>query len=63
LPASMHAAVAGLTDCLDALADLVGSSLGGPEADAFAARVLELARRRTHPAPPTDRPPLPWPIW
>ena len=34
-----------------------------PEADALADRVRDLLSRPMHPFPPTDRPPLPWPVW
>ena len=33
------------------------------EADALAERVTQLLEEPVHPQPPTDRPPLPWPIW
>lgn len=33
------------------------------EADALAERVTRLLEEPVHPPPPTDRPPLPWPIW
>ena len=33
------------------------------EADALADRVGDLLSRPVHPLPPTDRPPLPWPVW
>ena len=37
--------------------------LGAEEADALAARVEALIHEPTHPFPPTDRHPLPWPLW
>lgn len=37
--------------------------LGGEEADALAARVEALIHEPAHPFPPTDRHPLPWPLW
>lgn len=40
-----------------------GELLSGREADALAARIGALLDDPVHPYPPTDRPPLPWPLW
>lgn len=37
--------------------------LGSEEADALVSRVEMLLEDPTHPYPPTDRHPLPWPLW
>lgn len=37
--------------------------LDGAEVDAIRARVSTLLDQPTHPLPPTDRYPLPWPLW
>lgn len=37
--------------------------LGTAEADGLASRVEGILAEPVHPYPPTDRPPLPWPIW
>lgn len=41
----------------------IADLLGGAEAEAFATRVERLLEYPVHPDPPTDRPPMPWPIW
>ena len=50
---------AGLGD----FADTIESVLSRAEAEAFVARVLGLTEDAVHPEPPSDRPPLPWPVW
>ena len=60
-----------MVDCVRRLERAIGNRLharteeliGGEEADALAARVEALLRDPTHPHPPTDRHPLPWPLW
>lgn len=60
-----------MVECLRKLERALGNRLhtrtaellGGGEADALAARVEELIHEPTHPFPPTDRHPLPWPLW
>lgn len=39
------------------------SLLSGAEADALADRIERILAEPVHPYPPTDRPPLPWPLW
>lgn len=46
-----------------AAAQTVRAELGPDAADAFAARVEALLEHPVHPPPPTDRHPLPWPIF
>lgn len=45
----------------------VGEALSGllspDEVEAAVTRVREITSRPVHPEPPTDRPPLPWPVW
>jgi hypothetical protein len=45
----------------DGLADEVATALGGAEAGALRTRVEGLLAAGVHPAPPGDRPPVPWP--
>lgn len=53
------------------LVERLGGAVTGPvepflsaeEIGALAARVSALRSRPVHPAPPGDRPPMPWPIW
>ena len=60
-----------MVECLRKLERALGNRLharteellGGEEADALAARVDALIHEPTHPFPPTDRHPLPWPLW
>lgn len=64
LPDEMVAGVRKLRDELDrGLRDRIAALLSGAEADALAERVEALLAEPVHPYPPTDRPPLPWPIW
>ena len=60
-----------MVECLRKLERALGNRLhartaellGAEEADALAARVEALIHEPTHPYPPTDRHPLPWPLW
>ena len=64
LPDNMVAAVRRLEKALDhQLHARAAELLSGPEADALAERVNDLLAEPVHPFPPTDRPPLPWPVW
>lgn len=64
LPDGMVAGVRKLRDELDhGLHDRIAELLSGSEADALADRVERILAEPVHPYPPTDRPPLPWPIW
>ena len=64
LPGDMVAAVRRLERELDhRLHARTAQLLSGREADALVDRVRDLLSHPTHPFPPTDRPPLPWPVW
>ena len=64
LPDSMVAAVRRLDNALEhRLWARASELLSGREADALAERVKDLLAEPVHPFPPTDRPPLPWPVW
>ncbi len=64
LPDSMVAAVGSLQRELDRrLHARVAELLTPQEADALADRAASLLAHPVHPNPPTDRPPLPWPVW
>ena len=64
LPINMVAAVQRLEDELDhRLHARATQLLTEREADALAERVRDLLSDPVHPFPPTDRPPLPWPVW
>ena len=64
LPADMVAAVRRVEAELDhRLHARAAQLLTEQEADALADRVRNLLSHPTHPHPPTDRPPLPWPVW
>ncbi len=64
LPAGAAAALRRLETALEnGLWDRAAALLSEPEADALAERVERLAADPVHPFPPTDRPPLPWPLW
>lgn len=64
IPAPLIDAVQRLRDALDAgLGSRIRNLLGAEEADATAGRVRAVLEEPFHPLPPSDRPPLPWPIW
>ena len=64
LPDNMVAAVRRLEKALDdQLHARAAELLSRREADALAERVNDLLAEPVHPFPPTDRPPLPWPVW
>ena len=64
LPGDMVAAVRRLERELDhRLHARTTQLLSGREADALVDRVRDVLAHPTHPFPPTDRPPLPWPVW
>ena len=64
LPDAMIAAVERVRDALTTgLADRIESLLSAEESGATVARVDELLADPVHPHPPTDRPPMPWPVW
>ena len=64
LPDDMVAAARRLEEALDhRLHARAALLLSGREADALARRVRGLLAEPVHPFPPTDRPPLPWPVW
>jgi uncharacterized repeat protein (TIGR03843 family) len=55
-----------LVSALDRLVDvpeLVGSAVGPDAAAGFRRRLAALRDDPVHPHPPTDRHPLPWPVW
>lgn len=63
-PADATAALRRLDRALgNGLWDRTAELLSEPEADALADRVRSLEADPVHPFPPTDRPPLPWPLW
>jgi hypothetical protein len=45
------------------LAERAAELLSAEEAAALVRRVRDLLDRPTHPHPPQDRPPVPWPVW
>lgn len=47
----------------EAVMTSIAPLLSAEEAEAAAARTAALASDPVHPAPPLDRPPLPWPVW
>lgn len=47
----------------DVVAASLTDLLSPAEVDAAAARVAALLGDPVHPLPPTDRPPMPWPLW
>lgn len=62
LPPNEHNSLLQLSRAMmDGLADRVGGLLGDEELGALQTRIDELLVRPVHPAPPADRPPLPWP--
>lgn len=64
IPLSLVGAVERLTAALDSgLADRVTRLLSSREAMALRHRVDDLLARPVHPAPPDDRPAVPWPVW
>lgn len=64
LPDEMASRVRKVRDALDrGLHARTTELLSAPEADALANRVEAILAEPVHPYPPTDRPPLPWPIW
>ena len=64
LPPDMVAAVRRVEEELDhRLHARATQLLTEPEADALVDRVRDLLSDPMHPFPPTDRPPLPWPVW
>lgn len=64
LPRDMVAAVRRLERELDhRLHARAAELLTEREADALVDRVRDLLSHPMHPFPPTDRPPLPWPVW
>ncbi len=60
-----------MVECLDHLHEALGTRLhervanllSPSEAIALAERVATLRHEPVHPFPPTDRPPVPWPVW
>ena len=64
LPESMLTAVAGVQRALtDGLHARIATLLTEVEAGATAERAAALLEIPVHPLPPTDRPPMPWPVW
>ena len=64
LPDEMVSMVRKVQDALDrGLHARTAELLSTREADALANRVEAILAEPVHPDPPTDRPPLPWPIW
>lgn len=64
LPATMVEALHRLVADLESgLCDEIAAALGRAEADAVAHRARRLLAHPVHPHPPTDRPPIPWPVW
>lgn len=64
LPDEMVAAVRKARDALDrGLHTRTTELLSPAEADAMANRIEAILAEPVHPYPPTDRPPLPWPLW
>lgn len=54
--------VAALERLID-VGDVLASKLGRDAASGFRSRVSALRAEPVHPFPPTDRQPLPWPVW
>ena len=64
IPRDLVTGVERLAHALDTgLSDRVETLLSSPEAAALSDRVGDLLARPVHPYPPTDRPPVPWPVW
>ena len=64
IPTDMLAAVQAVQAALDDdLHTRIRQLLSATEADAVSRRVADLLTNPVHPPPPTDRPPVPWPIW
>jgi len=64
LPDEMVVRVRKVRDALDrGLHARAVELLSSVEADALVERVEAILAEPVHPDPPTDRPPLPWPIW
>ena len=64
LPGEMIDAVANVQEALgDGLHARISALLTESEADAAASRAATLLEYPIHPLPPTDRPPMPWPVW
>jgi uncharacterized repeat protein (TIGR03843 family) len=64
LPDEMVAAVESVeTAMTNGLHGRIAELLSTAEADATAERVATLLANPVHPPPPTDRPPVPWPVW
>lgn len=64
LPAELVAGLERLKSALPTgLGRRVADLLSPPEASALRTRVDNLLRDPVHPQPPTDRPPIPWPVW
>lgn len=64
LPTHLVEGVERLSAALDdSLAARVAELLSPAEAGALVDRVRDILDRPTHPHPPDDRPPIPWPVW
>ncbi len=64
IPPPLLVAVERLCAALDqGLAGRIQTLLGPEEADATRRRAARVLEEPFHPMPPSDRPPLPWPVW
>ena len=64
LPGDLVDGVERLSAALEeGLAARVAELLSPAEAGALVDRVHDILERPTHPHPPDDRPPIPWPVW
>lgn len=63
VPAGLMGSLDLLASTVDRLRARVGELLSDSEADAFGMRAERLLAHPIHPDPPTDRPPLPWPVY
>ncbi|NND84592.1 MAG: phosphatidylinositol kinase [Acidimicrobiia bacterium] len=63
VPSRLDEALVGLGAHLDALHARIDELLTTEEADVFLARATAIIDDPVHPMPPTDRPPVPWPVW
>ncbi len=63
VPVELDEALTRLEAQLDTLTERVSELLAPTEAMAFGERARRLLIERRHPEPPTDRPPVPWPVF
>ncbi|UCG40136.1 MAG: SCO1664 family protein [Acidimicrobiia bacterium] len=63
VPPHLDEALVRLGASLDTLHSRIDELLSAEEADVFAVRAAAIIEEPVHPLPPTDRPPVPWPVW